>query len=172
MQQWPLYENTTPSAPACYVRHPRQPPHRHTRHYTRFPLLIDTRDVVRRPIFAKYQHILCFAPYLPTRCFARRRHEPVQPRIRHLAHRFHLICPYFFYISVLCLYLLRRTTGGPLQASRSWAHPVHASIYIVVPLDLQVVLVNRRRRYGIFATPPTHSRYVYLISIVICTVYN
>jgi len=64
VQQW-LYENTTPSPPARYVRHPRPPPHRHTRHYTCSPLLIDTWDALRRLIFAKYKHILCFAPYLP-----------------------------------------------------------------------------------------------------------
>ena len=44
-------------------------------------------------------------------------------------------------------------------------------LFLPVPRDLQVVLVvNRRRRYGIFATPPSHSRYVYLVSIVVSTV--
>ena len=166
------FQHVTCRSSAYHLRDLRCSPPLLDRLYRPIALHFDTTHVRRRPLLVEKRHILCFAPYLPTRCFARPRHEPVQPRIRHLAHRFHLICPCFFYISVLCLYLLRRTTGGPLQASRSWAHPVHASIYIIVPLDLQVVLVNRRIRYGIFATPPLHSRYVYLISIVICTVCN
>ena len=165
-------QHVTCRSSAYHLRDLRCSPPLLDRLYQPIALHFDTPHVRRRHLLVQKRYISCRPVSCKFSCFARPRHEPVQPRIRHLAHRFHLICPYLFYLLVLWLYLLRRTTGGPLQASRSWAHPVHASIYIVVPLDLQVVLVNRRRRYGIFATPPTHSRYVYLISIVICTVYN
>ena len=166
------FQHVTCRSSAYHLRDLRCSPPLLDRLYRPIALHFDTLHVRRRPLLVEKRHILCFAPYLPTRCFARPQHEPVQPRIRHLAHRFHLICPYFFiswYFACICCAerregLCKLRALGPTQCMPAFT--------LLVPLDLQVVLVNRRIRYGIFATPPLHSRYVYLISIVICTVCN
>ena len=122
------FQHVTCRSSAYHLRDLRCSPPLLDRLYRPIALHFDTLHVRRRPLLVEKRHILCSPVSCKISCFARPLHEPVQPRIRHLAHRFHPICPYFFYLSVLCLYLLRRTTGGPLQASRSWAHPVNAII--------------------------------------------
>jgi hypothetical protein len=77
-------------------------------------LHFDTLHALRRPRIVQNQHIL----YRPVSCkfrsFARRQHEPVRPRIRHLADHIHLIRPHLCYPWYRGCICSAHTTGGSL----------------------------------------------------------
>ena len=137
--------------------------------YRPIALYFDTLHVRRRPLLVQKRHILCRPVSCKFSCFARQQHEPVRRRIRHLSIPSYLPIPL---IDIEVLILDRFASGDPTHKVFIIAK-LSFILFLTVPRDLQVVLaVNRRRRYGIYPTPPSHSRYVYLISIVICTVCN
>ena len=109
------FQHITCRPPADHLRHPRYSIHVHSCRCLLLALHFDTLHALRRPRIVQNQHIL----YRPVSCkfrsFARRRHEPVRPRIRHLADHIHLIRPHLCYPWYRGCICSACTTGGPLS---------------------------------------------------------